>query len=92
MGLCLSLLRLNVGAARRFYQLAGTHLSPGDTVQFILDIERALTLCIIGEGKARAAVGGKAGGKAAAGGKGRRGGGGSKGRSRRKGKGQFCSY
>jgi hypothetical protein len=45
---CVSLLRLNRGAARRFYQLAGGHLSPGEVVQFILAIEGTLTQCIKG--------------------------------------------
>ena len=39
---CLSLLRLNVGATRRFYQLAAAHLPPGEVVHLILALQSAL--------------------------------------------------
>ncbi len=43
---CVSLLRLNRGAARRFYQLAGALLSPGEVARFILAVRSTLLRCI----------------------------------------------
>ena len=47
---CVVLLRANPGAARRFYQLAVTHLSPAEVAKFILAIHSTLVQCVQGEG------------------------------------------
>ena len=47
---CVTLLRANQGASRRFYQLAVTHLSVSDVVKFILSIHVAIVQCVKSEG------------------------------------------
>lgn len=47
---CVVLLRANPGAARRFYQLAVTHLSPAEVAKFILAIHTTLVQCVQGDG------------------------------------------
>ena len=47
---CVVLLRANPGAARRFYQLAVTHLSPAEVAKFILAIHSTLVQCVQGDG------------------------------------------
>lgn len=47
----MALIEMNVGAARRFYQLAAGHLSPPQTVQFILSLHQTLKHCITEGGK-----------------------------------------
>ena len=43
------LLRTNIGAARRFYHLAVSHLSAGDIVKFIMSIHTAVLQCVNGD-------------------------------------------
>ena len=47
---CVVLLRANPGAARRFYQLAVTHLSPAEVAKFILAIHSTVVQCVQGDG------------------------------------------
>ena len=47
---CVSLVRTNPGAARRFYQLAVVHLTPTEVTKFILAILSALMQCVETEG------------------------------------------
>ncbi len=47
---CVSLVRTNSGAARRFYQLAVVHLTPTEVTKFILAILSALMQCVETEG------------------------------------------
>ena len=47
---CVTLLRANQGASRRFYQLAVTHLSVSDVIKFILSIHVAVVQCVKSEG------------------------------------------
>ncbi|XP_064397126.1 condensin-2 complex subunit G2-like isoform X2 [Halichondria panicea] len=47
---CVSLVRTNPGAARRFYQLAVVHLTPTEVTKFILAILLALMQCVETEG------------------------------------------
>jgi len=47
---CVVLVRANPGAARRFYQLAVTHLSPSDVAKFILAIHSAIMQCVQNDG------------------------------------------
>ena len=43
-------MRTNIGASRRFYHLAVTHLSAGDIVKFITSIHTAILQCVNGDG------------------------------------------
>jgi len=54
---CLSLLRLNVGATRRFYQLAAAHLPPGEVVRLILALQAALVQLVRDDGTSTATGG-----------------------------------
>ena len=47
---CITLLRTNSEAARRFYQLAVGHLSVAEVAKFILSIQLAIVHCIEEEG------------------------------------------
>ena len=43
---CIVLIRANPGAARRFYQLAVSHLTPANVAKFILTIHSAILQCV----------------------------------------------
>ena len=53
---CLVLVRENPSAARRFYQLAATHLSPSEVAKFILAIHSAIMHCVQSDGTGEVSV------------------------------------
>ena len=51
----MTLIEMNAGAARRFYQFASGHLPPARTIRFILALHQTLKHCIA-EGEKRGGV------------------------------------